>query len=193
MFIATSQSDSIVPLTNVPAYFPSWTAIGNRIAFDTPFPAQGGYKRIGVIQEDGSGLRAIGPAVGGDCRDPDWSPDGTALVFLRAIPSPAEWDVFVMDSTGQNVRQLTFNSANNLDPQWAPNGLTIAWVFSTQGIAEIWAMNPDGSNQRKLTDGTSFCWSPDSQRLIVSKVTGRGSIRLWMTTASGIVIRQITS
>jgi Tol biopolymer transport system component len=60
------------------------------------------------------------------------------------------WEIFVMDSNGGNVTRLTDNRANDGLPAWSPDGSTIAFASDRDGVWGIWAMNPDGSNQRKL-------------------------------------------
>jgi Tol biopolymer transport system component len=60
------------------------------------------------------------------------------------------WEIFVMDSNGGNVTRLTNDRGNDGLPAWSPDGSTIAFASDRDGAWGIWAMNPDGSDQRKL-------------------------------------------
>ncbi|WP_217913379.1 TolB family protein [Miltoncostaea marina] len=67
----------------------------------------------------------------------------------------------------------------NSDPAWSPDGLRIAFI-STRGpggTADVWVMNADGSDQRRLTqesaDASAPSWSPDGGRIAYT-VTAAG-------------------
>jgi Tol biopolymer transport system component len=55
-----------------------------------------------------------------------------------------------MELNGTGRRQLTTDPASDGLPTWAPDGKTIAFVSERGGEWAIWAMKPDGSNQRQL-------------------------------------------
>jgi Tol biopolymer transport system component len=79
------------------------------------------------------------------------SPDGTRIAFMSLDRDGAgNWEIFVMDSNGGNVTRLTNDKGNDGLPAWSPDGSTIAFASDRDGAWGIWAMNPDGSDQRKL-------------------------------------------
>jgi LysM repeat protein len=81
------------------------------------------------------------------------SPDGAQIAFMSLNRDGAgNWEIYVMSSDGGNVTRLTNNGANDGLPAWSPDGSTIAFASDRDGVWGIWAMNPDGSNQRKLFD-----------------------------------------
>lgn len=79
---------------------------------------------------------------------PQWSPDGTQLVFERWT---SQWDVYRINVDGTGLTRLTNSSDHDGDPVFSPNGGTVAFSSSRSGWWQIWLMNPDGSNQRQLT------------------------------------------
>jgi Tol biopolymer transport system component len=103
---------------------------------------------------------------------PSWSPDGTLIAFT-SYRTDAE-EIWVMDSDGKNLKQLTNNTSGDWTPAWSPNGGTIAFTSDRTGLNQIWLMDADGSNQRTLTlspAGSSIwnrdpSWSPDATKLI---------------------------
>jgi len=79
------------------------------------------------------------------------SPSGDRIAFMSSAREGAgNWEIYVMSSSGGNVTRLTNNAANDGLPTWSPDGSTIAFVSDRDGLWGVWAMNPDGSNQRKL-------------------------------------------
>jgi Tol biopolymer transport system component len=79
------------------------------------------------------------------------SPDGSRIAFMSLEREGAgNYEIFVMGSGGENITRLTNNGSHDGLPAWSPDGSTIAFVSDRDGSWSIWAMNPDGSNQRKL-------------------------------------------
>jgi Tol biopolymer transport system component len=88
-----------------------------------------------------------------------WSPDGTTLVYATnyydARPSRA---IYTVDVSGSTVRRLTPKGEDVYDssPSWSPDGTKLAFVRQTDSgvdryASEVWTMNADGSQQRRLT------------------------------------------
>jgi TolB protein len=64
---------------------------------------------------------------------------------------------------GSGLRRLTTNPGYDVAPAWSPDGSTIAFE-SKRGRVDLYAMAPDGSRQRKLTDdrfgNSAPVWAP---------------------------------
>lgn len=155
---------------------PAWSPDGSKLAFTR---GDGGDHNsdIFVMNGDGTGTTRItnGPL---ENVIPGWSPDATQLTFTSGDCSGAGLapDVYVMDATGANRRRLTNNLVVDGFSDWSPGGSTIAFVRGSSGNcdtaeeqADIFAMNPDGSNQRVLannSDGESRpAYSPDGSKI----------------------------
>ncbi|MGB2579884.1 TolB protein [Elusimicrobium simillimum] len=94
---------------------------------------------------------------------PQWSPTGEWIVFAGRTASVNPIDIFLVDITGTQIRQLTSDSANNEDPTWSPDGRFIAFTTTRKGRRQIYVMDADGSAPHLLVDvkGNSFTphWS----------------------------------
>jgi Tol biopolymer transport system component len=62
------------------------------------------------------------------------------------------WDIYTMGLDGAGRTQLTTDPANDGLPAWSPDGKTLAFVSDRGGPWAMWAMDADGSNQRRLFD-----------------------------------------
>jgi TolB protein len=60
------------------------------------------------------------------------------------------WEIYLMNMDGSELKRLTSNAANDGLPTWSPDGKTLAYVSNQGGAWAVWAMSTDGSNQRKL-------------------------------------------
>jgi Tol biopolymer transport system component len=113
-------------------------------------------------------------------------------------------DIYVVNAGGGNVRNLTHDPTDDLDPAWSPDGRKIAFV-SYRCSAEAQAcsstihlMNADGSGQRSVTrnePGRSDrdpAWSPASKIAFVRTSNEAVSSAIWVMNADGSGQRRIT-
>ena len=88
-----------------------------------------------------------------------WSPDGKKIAFHADIKNGAQ--IFSMDSSGKNLTQLTESNGYNVEPHWSPDGEQIIFnSMSEDGKAQIFMMNADGSDIRKLNGPFGDNWYP---------------------------------
>ncbi len=108
----------------------------------------------------------------GAVQTPSAGPGDRELVYLS--DSGGHGNLWVLNLETQQNRQLTFEQHPQITigvPVWSPDGRYIAYV--KRGLAgwnvDMWLMNPDGSNARKVSDGGGWaCWSRDSRWLYFS-------------------------
>ncbi|MFA4875321.1 MAG: Ig-like domain-containing protein, partial [bacterium] len=178
--------------------YPQWSPDGSRIVYTSLVPPAGGAAanpgdNIWVMDADGNDQRTLTATVAADVENqrPDWSPDGTKIVFdsnraLDGTDAPnvnGTENIWVMNADGTGLTALTQNTdgAHSAAPQWSPDGGRIcfqSYLPLAQGGApsrsyNIWVMDADGGNPAALTavgiaDAPSQFprWSPDGSRVV---------------------------
>ena len=126
--------------------------------------------------------------------------DPRGLILMATIAYPAE--IYVMRSDGTGLRQLTSDSANDLDPRWSPDGRAIVFSRATDarggsaGSPDIYLMNPDGSDKRVLYHGVGQehepAYSPDGQHIAFAQRDPGIGMRVHMMNADGTGERLVT-
>lgn len=104
-------------------------------------------------------------------------------------------EIYIINSDGSGVRQLTSNGRVNRSPVWSPGGDKIAFSSGTSGQSDIYVMNADGTEQTRLTDGSSDnltpTWSPDGNKIAFATLIA-GGYQIQVMDADGTNVAQLT-
>lgn len=187
--IYTMNADGSNRSLLVSGNMPTWSPDSSQIAFASY--AAPTYN-IDVINIDGSNRHTIGTGL-----YPSWSPDGTTIAFARPDSNGIS-EIYVMNSDGSNVRQLTTDATGSVNPNWSPDSSKI--VFGNirrdgDDETEIYVMNADGSNQHMIYDppadnsNTGYpTWSPDGH-----KIAFRHLLKVYKMNADGTGVTQVSN
>lgn len=89
-----------------------------------------------------------------------WSPDGGTLAYVAARGGSRIIDVYTMPAEGGEETRLTFGEGHSDGPDYSHDGRLIYWNCDRDGHAQIWVMQADGSDQRKLFPDENVNWFP---------------------------------
>ena len=101
--------------------------------------------------------------------------------------------IYIKDLINGNEERLTFEVKYCTSPVWSRLN-KIAFSAMSDGITDIYTINPDGSNMRKLTESEGNnedpCWSPDGRYLAFSS-SRDGQYGLYIMNSNGQNQRKI--
>ena len=100
------------------------------------------------------------------------SPDGKRVVYTVAYYSVPEnksnREVFVMNADGSDNKQITKTGFDDNETVWIKGGTKIAFLCNESGSSQLWEMNPDGTDRKRLSDYDKdiegFAFSPDEKK-----------------------------
>ena len=126
-----------------------------------------------------------------------WSPDGRKIAFvsMRDQTYPGNADIYVIGVDGSGERRLTRDPAIDQAPAWSPDGRKIAFHSFRDGHPAVYVMNPDGSDQRKISgdlDGNDPFWLPGGKQITFSSVRD-GKLEFYVVGADGSDPHNLTS
>lgn len=193
IYVARVDGTERLNITNNPADDdPVWSHDGKFIAFNSN--RDGNYE-IYIMNSDGTNPRRLTNNPAPDLY-PTWSPDDKQIAFHSFRDGNAE--IYIINVDGTGLRRLTNNTADDFSVAWSPVSNQIAFVSDRDdpnpGNCEhtcnlqIYVMNADGINCRKLTNSPGRnrepVWSPDG-KYIAFYSSRNGTPSVYVMNADG--------
>jgi TolB protein len=121
-----------------------------------------------------------------------WSPDGRQIAFSSRQDGDDE--IYVVDISSHEVRQLTHNNFRDSSPDWSPDGQRLVFTSIEDGYNELHVMDVTTGERYQLTRnviGYTPSWSPDGQQ--IAFMSNRdGSNEVYIVNSDGTNVRRIT-
>jgi WD40 repeat protein len=166
-----------LPLESVAG--PTWSPDGKRLIFSG---SSGGITDLCLVNADGTGFRRLTRDRFGDLQ-PQWSPDGRTVAFASDRDSASfdlldfsPWRITLLDIETGRTSVIPGQAGLNLNPQWSPDGRSIAYLSDRSGTANIYLYDLDANEHYQLTNvvgavaalteySPAISWARDADKL----------------------------
>jgi len=144
-----------VPLNGLTT--PSWSPDGKRLVF-TGY--DGGLSDLFIVNADGSNLHRLTNDKYADL-EPSWSPDGKTIAFVTDRSSATDFEALKFGNLRIALLHLdngsidilrNMDQGKNINPAWAPDGRSLAFVSDRNGISNIFLYELSDGRIYQLTD-----------------------------------------
>lgn len=158
---------------------------------------------IFAVDLDGKGERRLSPWPDGrpGAMEPSVSGDGDRIVYTHSSTDGSHiTSVGIMNADGTDARILADKVARRFRGGWAmpslsPDGTKVAFISNMHGRDDVFVIQSDGSEKRKLTHNTGqnawVRWSPVDRRILFSS-TRDGNEEIYIMRANGTGQKRLT-
>jgi TolB protein len=190
--LADGSIERLHPQATTSEFEPTFAADENFYAF---IQSRGNLNLKLVIRDARQNREAIFDPGGGfaSLRRPTFAPDGSRVAF--SIPAGNGSEIVTVNRQGQDRKTLTQGGLNNW-PAWSPDGQRIAFCSSRDGDYDLYVMNADGTDVRRILKSPGLearpSWSPDGKRLAFTS-NRDGNYEIYVCNGDGSKLRRITN
>jgi len=147
---------------------PVFSPDGKQLIFErinSAVSSPAGKRAIFVVGVDGSNPRQLTPWAQNDGDNPDWSPNGTWILFRSFVDDPrAQSQLFLIHPDGTGRRQVThFRKGTNVtSSSFSPNGNSIVLGKGPEGgNIDVYTMRLGGTRMYRVTRSKLWDSAPD--------------------------------
>ncbi len=160
---------------------PQWSPDGQRLVF-TGF--SNGFTDLYIINRDGTGLQRLTNDKFADLH-PSWSPDGKTIAFVTDRGGETDFDLLRFGNLRIALLHLdsgaidllgNMQTGKNINPVWAPDGRSLAFVSDRSGINNVFLYDMADGQIYQLTNmftgvqgitplSPVLTWAPQADRM----------------------------
>ncbi len=165
----TNQSRTLFQREGKNVMAAQWSSSGDTIVFGLGsfFEGRSQGAQVAMIKPDGAGFREVTSGANNNAF-PSLSPDGKSFVY-RTV-GPEGQGLRIKNLEDNSIATLTTNYDNF--PLWSPRGDLIVFLRKVEGDFEIFSIEPNRKNLRRLTNSPGneghLAWSPDGEWILFS-------------------------
>ena len=125
---------------------------------------------------------------------PSFSPDGKTIAF-QVNRVGASQDIWLLNSDGSNLTQLTTDPAFDERPTWFPDGQHVAFLSRRQAQSKLWSIDRTTGREQVVFDvGQDMTFpqvSPDGKQVLFNSKKS-GTTNVWVMATEGGQSKQLT-
>src|SRR5213080_4669014 len=115
--------------------------------------------------------------------DPQISPDGKRIVYVRRFADPMTdkrySNLWIINTDGTDHRPLTTGNRSDASPRWSPDGMRLAYLSDADGKQQLYVRWMDTGQTARITNldqaPDAIAWSPDGRMISFSALApGKG-------------------
>jgi TolB protein len=126
---------------------------------------------------------------------PNWSPDGSKIVFVSGVNENA--DICSINPDGSAFKMLTSNPGNDSAPSFSPDGTKLVYRSTINDVHVIVVMNADGTDPHVISPANFVywghpVWSPDGMLIAFEQLAPPIGHRIFCMRVDGTHIQQLS-
>lgn len=146
----------------------------------------GGFVSLRVCKRILAGILAVVAAVRGPVKPVSATRGEERIAFAACVAG--NWDIYSVAADGTDLRRLTTDPADDLDPAWSPDGTRLALTSRRDGYWNLYVLDLGDGRLTQLTTSHHYdgapAWSPDGQRIAFESFRA-GDLDIWTVDADG--------
>ncbi len=173
---------------------PVFTPDGSHIVFSSN---KGGITDLAIVAVDGSGFRQLTTDRYGDFM-PSVSPDGRTIAFASDRGAETDfdllrfsrWKISLYDMASGNITVLPNQPGLNINPQWAPDGKSLAYITDRNGVPNVFLYDFGNREHYQLTNvaggvsgitefSPALTWARTADRMAFVHFEKKGEYTVW--------------
>jgi TolB protein len=121
--------------------------------------------------------------------------DGLSRLAFAAYRN-GQWDLFSLDETGADLRQLTNDPYEDRDPAYSPDGTKLAFASRRAHNWDVHMLDLATGQQTRLTDHPAYdgapAWSPDGTQIAFESFRA-GDLDVWVVDLDGDTLTNLSA
>jgi TolB protein len=107
-----------------------------------------------------------------------------------------QWDLYSVDETGADLRQLTDDAHEDQDPAYSPDGTKLAFASRRDRNWDVFVLDLATGQQTRLTDHPAYdgapAWSPDGRQIAFESFRA-GDLDVWVADLTRGALANLTA
>lgn len=170
VYSMNADGSDVTNLTNDPAFdaYGVFSPDGTKIAFSRyrELDPETAFMKIVVMNADGTDPVELTEGIGET--EPNWSPDGSQIVYQGWDEDAEDYEVRVMNADGSGQRDVVDGAFQGTNPVWSPDGSKILFDhfdFREGAPSDLYVVNANGTGLELLIEGPEADFNADWQAI----------------------------